>query len=87
MITIKAVSSNVLFSITFYNDRNIAFSRNVEDQTYAELLSDRINNDLNKRIAEIREEAYNLGWKDKASKKARKRTTFFGSIQTNSVGY
>lgn len=47
----------------------------------AELLMARMQAQLNERIEMIRREAYNRGWKDKASKKVRKSEWFSGNIK------
>jgi len=52
------------------------------------LLSNEIKRTIDRRMESIRKRAYNQGWKDKASKKERKKKQFHSTTRdTEFIGY
>lgn len=70
--------ASVNFTINLSQDRG----NNLD----AELLKREMQSELNKRIEEIRRVSYELGWKDKASKKEKKKTYFAAGMNSNYIG-
>lgn len=79
----KIVSLQVDLSIGW--NIKLKYERNSEMD--AILIKNQLQKDLDEKIASIRREAYNQGWKDKQGKKVHKKKNFFTGMDTTGVGY
>ena len=80
----SAVIVNVETTLGFYLEARILRNQEID----AILLRNQLKLDLENRIEQIRRDAYNQGWKDKASKKVAKKKNFNKYIGSSSfVGY
>ena len=86
----------------FYNGRNgktgfigirqfnhhevIWYSHTFESDAVAGIVSNAIEVGMEKRIEQIRHDAYEAGWSD-AKKRRKKRSTFHDCINTDEVGF
>ena len=87
MITIKREENKIKVIIKYGIDSWYSELTIHEDYELNAILKERqLNNHLYETIEKIRRDAYNLGWKDKASKKNKKRTWFSGNINSDHVG-
>lgn len=68
-----------IWIITSYNKEYKAIrKRNEEEMKVLINFRDRSNQELTQELSKIQREYYELGWKEKSSKKVRKRTYFGG---------
>ena len=62
------------------------FRHDFESKAVADMVDDQITAEIDKRIQQIRRDAYNAGWSDKA-KRAKKKTNFNGCVNGDYVGH
>lgn len=86
MINITAEKQELLVKIEMSIGYYVMLRFRRDCEMDATLLANQIIKDLNNRIEEIRRDAYNLGWSDKASRKHSKRQHFSGYIRKPEVG-
>lgn len=77
MISVQNEGQDVVVFIDLSIEYQIMLKYRRHEAIDAELLANQIRKDLDKRITEIRMNAYNLGWSDKAGRK-HKRKNFSG---------
>jgi len=77
----EKVVVNIQLSINWSID--LLYTRNCEMD--AVLLRNQISNDLTEKIKKIRQDAYELGWKQAKAKKGCKKTWFNGNINSDYV--
>lgn len=72
MIQTKKNGENVQITVETGASRNIVSEWEAGNELFAELLAKSINEHIQKKVSQIRENAYNAGWRDKSDKKKRK---------------
>lgn len=80
MITIKREDTKMVITIDpgMSDEKVAALKWDCHQDWYAELLVDRCSDQLYNKLRQIRREAYERGWKDRASRKTKKETDFLG---------
>lgn len=79
MIAISRDKSELVVSISVHIEFGpLPVRLACSSEVVAALLRDKINELMRDKLKAIREEAYQQGWSDKASKKCAKRTWFSG---------